>query len=187
MSPSLQWLDTPQRYGVVSRWLHWLMAAAFAWQFTSAVLHWLDRETAVAKFFWSTHGSLGLALMVLVMVRAAWGLANLRRRPGYACSLAGRAAAAGHLLLYALMIAVPLLALLRAYGRGRGFSAFGLPVFAPSGNEIPALIAPGHALHGVLGWLLLALAAGHIAMVFVHRRLGGEDVLPRMTRARARA
>lgn len=180
---SSNWLDTPQRYGIVTRWLHWLMAAAFAWQFTSALLHLLAPDTPAEEFFWSTHTSLGFALMVLVVVRAAWGLANLQRRPGHGGGLAGRAVVAGHLLLYTLMIAVPLLALLRAYGRGKGFSPFGMTVMQPTGSEIPALVDLGGALHGELGWVLLALIVGHIAMVAVHRRWGDEDVLARMTRA----
>ncbi len=32
------WLDTPSRYGRVSRAFHWLMAALFAWQFAGALL-----------------------------------------------------------------------------------------------------------------------------------------------------
>lgn len=178
-SPSSIWLDNAQRYGIVSRCLHWLMAAGFAWQFTSATLHWLAKDSAIEKFFWSTHPSLGFALLVLAVIRAAWGLVNLRRRPGHAAGWAGRAAAAGHLLLYALMIAVPVIAVLRAYGRGRGFSPFGVTIMQPTGQEIPALVDLGAALHGELGWVLLAVIAGHIAMVLVHRRIG-EDVLPRM-------
>ena len=30
------WLDTPARYGRISRWLHWGMALLFAWQFIAA-------------------------------------------------------------------------------------------------------------------------------------------------------
>lgn len=33
------WLDTPQRYGRISRAFHWLMAALFAWQFAGALLY----------------------------------------------------------------------------------------------------------------------------------------------------
>lgn len=77
------------------------------------------------------------------------------------------------------MIAVPVIAVLRTYGRGRGFSPFGVTIMQPTGQEIPALVDLGAALHGELGWVLLAVIAGHIAMVLVHRRIG-EDVLPRM-------
>lgn len=42
-------------------------------------------------------------------------------------------------------------------------------------------MAPANLFHGWLGWLLLALIAGHILMTFVHRRRpGDQDVLRRM-------
>ena len=45
--------DTRTGYGLVSRSLHWLMAALFIWQFTSALLHALLPDTPVGRFFWS--------------------------------------------------------------------------------------------------------------------------------------
>lgn len=61
---------------------------------------------------------------------------NIGNRPTHAPGLAGRAALAGHLALYALMALAPLIALIRAYGGGRGFSFFGIEVFAPSEQKV---------------------------------------------------
>lgn len=36
-APQSVWLDTPHRYGRISRGFHWLMAALFAWQFTGEI------------------------------------------------------------------------------------------------------------------------------------------------------
>lgn len=176
------WMDNSAGYGYVSRFLHWSMALLFTWQFASALLRVFADETPVQVFFWRTHHSIGFSLFVLVLLRGAWGLINARRRPAHAQSLLGRAAFAGHIALYALMVAVPLLAIVRAYGRGRGFPPFGVPLFTPTGVEIPALTAPANALHGLLGWTLLALVAGHIAMVLIHRYLWRDDTLSRMKR-----
>jgi cytochrome b561 len=170
----------------VSRFFHWLMALLFAWQFTSALLHLLARETAVAKFFWSTHFTVGLGLFVLVLLRGTWGLINATSRPPHGSSLVGRAAVAGHLTIYALMIVIPALAILRAYGRGRGLAVLDVEIFAATGTEVPALTAPGNALHSPLGWVLLALIAGHAAMSLVHRRVWNDDVIGRMTYGRSR-
>ncbi|MCD2172652.1 cytochrome b [Rhizobium sp. C4] len=173
--------DRPQGYGIVSRVLHWLMAVLFAAQFLSAILRLIDRELPMTKTVWGIHYTLGFALLVLVAVRAVWGLLNLRTRPPHGKGLMGLASLGGHLALYALMLFVPAIGLLRAYAGGRGFIAFGVQIFQP-GTRDEALMAPGQLLHGPAGWVLLALVAGHILMVFVHKYLWREDILGRMTR-----
>jgi len=175
--------DRPQGYGLVSRTLHWLMAALFAAQFLSAVFHLVDRELPVTKTLWGMHYTLGFTLLVLVVLRAVWGVLNLGTRPPHGHGLIGLAALGGHLALYALMIFVPAVALLRAYGGGRGFAVFGFTIFQP-GTRDEALMAPAHLLHGPAGWALLALVAGHVLMVFVHKYVWREDILGRMTRGR---
>ncbi len=178
--PQSRWLDSPERYGRISRWLHWGMAVLFAWQFTGMGLRLLLGRTPVVSFFVGTHASVGLLLLVLVLLRGAWGLVHRRRRPPHEAGWIGRAAALGHGLLYALMLVVPLLALVRAYGSGRPFVWFNtLPLFA-AGPKQEALMAPANAAHGLLAWVLLALIVGHIAMVLVHRWLWRDAITQRM-------
>jgi cytochrome b561 len=173
--------DTPERYGLVSRALHWSMAALFAWQFLGMALDRIAEDSALANFLKATHSPFGFLLFVLVAIRAAWAFRARRARPPYETGLLGLAARAGHLALYALMIIVPLLALLRSYGSGRGLNAFGLVQIIPStGARIDWMVAPASALHGPLAWALLALIGGHIAMVFVHRELLRDNVLAKM-------
>ncbi len=173
--------DTTERYGLVTRALHWSMAALFAWQFLGMALDKLAEDSAVADFFKFTHSPFGLLLFILVAIRAIWALREHRARPPYEPGPLGLAARAGHLALYALMIVVPLLALLRSYGTGRGLNAFGLWQIIPkTGERIEWMVAPANALHGPLAWVLLALIGGHIAMVFVHRDLLRDNVLAKM-------
>jgi len=158
------------------------MALLFLWQFTSGLLRVLIKDTDIATFFWRTHHSIGFTLFLLVLLRGIWGLINLSRRPSHGTHFLGRCASLGHLAMYLLMIAVPGLAIVRAYGRGRGFAPFGVQLFEPTGVELPTLMAPGNALHGLLGWVLLALIAGHIAMVLLHRYVWKDGVTARMIR-----
>jgi cytochrome b561 len=174
--------DTPAGYGLVSRALHWLMALLIVWQFASALLRVFAEDTGIEGFFWSTHYSVGFTIYVLAIARGAWGLANLKRRPPHGGSLLDRAAPLGHLAMYGLMIVVPLLAILRAAGGGRGFSVYGLQLVAPGGEPNPMLTAPANALHGLLGWVLLALIAGHVAMALLHGLVWRDATLDRMTR-----
>ncbi|MBO9356495.1 cytochrome b [Bordetella petrii] len=156
------------------------MAALFAWQFVSSGLHAWNRDAEISRWVWPSHVALGVVLLALVVLRALWALENQRRRPPADAGLWGRLACAGHAGLYLLMIGVPVLALLRSYGRGKGLSVFGLQLFEATGREIAPLVALGNALHGWLGWLLLALAAGHVAMVAVHQYVWRDQMAARM-------
>lgn len=178
----LELRDTPERYGLVSRALHWSMAALFAWQFLGvAVRSVVAEDSAPDHFFHATHSPFGFLLFLLVLIRVLWTLTSRKTRPAYDRGPLGIAARAGHAALYALMIVVPLLALLRAYGTGRGLNAFGLAQIIPAtGERIGWLVAPASALHGPLAWTLLVLIGGHIAMVFVHRGLLRDNVLAKM-------
>lgn len=172
--------DNNSRYGSVSRALHWAMALVIFWQMLTACARTLLKDTPLDQFMWSTHKPLGLVLFLLIIVRIVWALMNLAHRP----SSINVAAKLGHIALYGLMIAVPLLGLLRQYGSGRAFDAFGIAVFKGfEGARISWMVEPGNLLHGWLGWALLVLIIGHIFMVFWHRRSKGSvDVLPRMWR-----
>ncbi|WP_028240933.1 cytochrome b [Stutzerimonas azotifigens] len=173
----MQLKDSADRYGTVSRALHWGMALLIAWQFATAIARVLAKDSALDEFLWATHKPLGALLMLLVLVRGLWSLANAGHRPR-SLSLMARL---GHLAMYALIVVVPLLALLRQYGSGRAFSPFGVPLMGGFDGEIKGLMAPANLLHGWLGWLLLVLIVGHIVMTIVHRRRpNDEDVLARM-------
>ena len=90
------------------------------------------------------------------------------------------AAKLGHLTLYALMLAIPVIGMIRQYGNGRGpLKVFGIQVMQGSPEKIEWMANLGNMVHGNLGWLMFALAAGHIVMVAVHRAQG-RDVLSRM-------
>jgi len=174
------WFDTPQRYGRISRWLHWGMAVLFAWQFIGMGLRIVLGRTPLVSFFVGSHASVGLLLLVLVLLRGAWGLSNRARRPPHGAGWLGRAAMLGHAALYLLMVAVPLLALVRLYGSGRAFAWFNtVPLFS-AGPKNDALVAPASLLHGPLAWTLLALVVGHVAMALLHRWLWRDDVAQRM-------
>ncbi len=173
-------LDNPNGYGVISRSLHWLMAVLFVWQFISTTLRVFAKDTPIYNFIWPTHYQVGFALLLLVLVRGAWGLLNASRRP-HKTGLIGKLAAFGHLVIYALMFVVPALALLRSYGNGRGFSFLGMEIFAQTGVQNPALTAPGSAAHGLLGWVLLAVIVAHVLMAFIHHFALRDNTLHLMT------
>lgn len=171
---------TPQRYGTFTRILHWTMAALFAWQFAGMVVKVVVGRHPVTGFMVGTHASVGALLFLLVLVRIGWALANRRQRPPYDDGPIGKLAALGHFAMYVLMVVVPGLGLLRLLGDERPGSLFGF-VLRPGGRPpVEWMTAPANAVHSTLAWLLLALIAGHIAMVLVHRFVWRDDTLARM-------
>lgn len=179
-APANPWFDSPRRYGRISRMLHWGMALLMGWQFTGMVLKVTLDLNPRESFMVGTHNSVGIVLLVLVLLRGLWALLNLRRRPPHEATLLGRAAMLGHVGLYGLMVLVPTLALLRLIGSGRPFSLFGVVPLFDASERVDWMMAPANAAHGVLGWILLALIAGHIGMVIVHHFLWKDDTLHRM-------
>ncbi|MGP4844038.1 cytochrome b [Marinobacter sp. 1Y8] len=173
--------DTPRHYGTISRLLHWITALLLLWQFISAFGHLLLEDTPVGDFLWSSHKTLGLVIILLVAVRLIWAVWTHPRRP----AAINRFAAYGHCALYALMLLIPALALLRQFGSGRSFSPFGIPLMPGfEGEAIEWMTLPANVLHSWLGWLLLAMIAGHIVMARAHRHGGDINVLERMTAKR---
>ena len=106
--------DTPLRYGLVTRFLHWSIAVLMLWQFAGMTLKLVLGRVPVAAFFVGTHQKVGLILFGLIVLRLIWAGLNRHRRPDHGGGMRGLAARLGHLALYVLMIVVPGVALLRA-------------------------------------------------------------------------
>lgn len=172
--------DTPRVYGIISRALHWTMAALILWQFLGMGLRAIYGRQDWLAFFVGSHQPMGTVLFVLIVVRAVWAVSNRRNRPAHGGGLMGMAATAGHGLLYALMLAIPALGLLRAWGSDRVFAPFGVPIFSAKQPPVEWTGALAGALHGELGWVLLAVIAGHVAMVGVHQAMWRDGTLARM-------
>lgn len=172
--------DTPERYGTVSRLLHWGMALLVFWQVLKVFDRINDGEHWVGRTLVPWHVSIGSLILVLVLLRIAWALSHRRQRPPPPPPpLLGRVARAGHVLLYAGLVLMPLTGISLLVGNGYGLKAFGLQLI-PAGGEIPWLASLGSTLHVPLAWLLIVLVAGHLGAALWHRFVRRDGVLQRM-------
>ena len=169
--------DSQSRYGLVSRFLHWVMAVLLAWQFTSVGARVLAKDSPFDQFMWATHKPMGVLLLTLIVLRILWAVFNLSKRPAPVSA----AASIGHKLMYLLMFAVPVIGLIRQYGSGKSFEPFGMPLMAGfEGERIQWMVDLGGNFHGLLGMLLLLSIIGHIVAALWHARSSATTVMPRM-------
>jgi cytochrome b561 len=164
------------------RTLHWLMAAlifvALPLGVWASLLPSGDGVRVEILFF---HKSIGVTVFGLIALRIVWRL--IVGAPAYAEPL-GKvirvASRAGHLALYALMIAMPVSGYLGSTAGGRAVSWFGL-------LELPRLVAKDRSLavaaswaHLVFAWMLAFVLAAHLGAVVWHAIIKRDSVLTRM-------
>jgi cytochrome b561 len=168
-------------WGSVSRSLHWLVAGLIFVQLALglAAIGWHLSPTKLDLFVW--HKSVGMLILLLVLARLAWRLANPTPAPPPDTPSWERLAAhASHALLYALMLVLPLSGWIIN-------SASNVPVRLFWLVPLPHITAPDKGLADTakvahLG-LVLALAVllfVHVGAALRHHYLKGDDALRRM-------
>ncbi|MDH5286823.1 MAG: cytochrome b [Betaproteobacteria bacterium] len=176
--------NTAERYGSAARALHWSVAALVFSQIAGgSVLEELPRRTALRAFAFDAHESVGLAVLGLVAVRIAWRLVNVAPvATGHGWQRL--AAALAHFALYALMVAVPVVGYAMVDANGFGVVFFGVkgPDLMAADKNLAKRLAE---VHETLAWLLVALAALHVAAAGWHHCALRDGTLARMRRRRS--
>ncbi|MBB3272719.1 cytochrome b [Pseudomonas monteilii] len=166
----------PKAFHPFARLLHWLMAVLILAMLFIGVSMVADLSPHHPVLI-SLHKATGLALLVLVVLRIAVRLAVPHPPlPQALPTLQRRAAGASHLLLYALMLAMPLLgwAMLSAGDYPR---PLGLPAIAPHNLQLYAVLRQAH---GWAGYLLFATVLVHVAAALMHAWVRRDGVLRSM-------
>ena len=167
-----------------ARVIHWLMATMIlAMIFIGAGMV----STVSEKHQWlvGIHKPLGAAVFVLALVRLGFRL--MHPAPPLPDDLPlwqKLAAHASHWLLYALMLAMPLI------GWGM-LSAGGYPVTLGGGIQLPSILPANPALfawlresHRYLAWLFFLTFLAHMGAALMHGLIRRDGVLRSMTVAR---
>lgn len=171
----------PQGFGVVTRLLHWLMAAGILGTF--ALGAYIARmEVGLANLWlFGLHKTIGICLLALALVRLAWRIRTPLPGP-----LPGPAwwemalARATHRALYVLMLAVPLSGWAYASATGLDvviFNSLTLPGIAPVSEAWEAAL---QGLHRLLTWTLLALVGLHVAGALKRSLIARDGTVSRM-------
>ena len=173
--------DAPT-YSSTQKFLHWALFAlvVLLYALTYGDAFYSRGDPAVA-FFWRLHISFGLLLAALVFWRVV--LRGIRGAPGLPAEMSApeqAAAKIGHFILYALLIAIPVLGILLTWFRGDALSFFGL-------FTIPAPFAPDRTtartireLHSLCANGILIMAGIHALAALYHHFIRRDGVLTRM-------
>jgi len=169
--------DSRTRYGSISIAFHWGMAVLILWQMLKVFDRVSDGEHWIGQTLVPWHVSIGSVLLLLITARVAWVLKQLGHRPQHNPAEAFLVHA-GHFLLYAGMVLMPITGVLTMLGGGYGWSAFGVQLIA-KGEKIPWAATIG-SLHSPVAWILLILILGHTGIALLHHLVRKDDTLRRI-------
>lgn len=178
------------RYSPALVALHWLMALLLVAVYASIELRVLfPKGTDMRDLMKALHFMFGLGVLLMVLARlgARWFSPKPVQGPTLGLETwAHRLASLGHLALYALMVAMPILGWLTLSAAGKPIPFLGLelpPLMAPNKNwahDIKEL----HESVGVAGYWLIGL---HVTAALGHHYVLKDGLLNRMSARRGPA
>ena len=162
--------------------LHWAIALLVL---STIPLGWFGAtyETDAAQVATNAHKSIGILILALTLARVVWRLTH--RPPALPDTMKPalrRIAKATHFLFYALLLILPFSGWWMSSAVPKrhsfGFGLFDVP-FLPVPRGF-ASAGPAHFVHTNLAWVMVALAALHIAAALKHHFVDRDDILARM-------
>jgi cytochrome b561 len=174
-------MKRPHHFNLLARVLHWSMAIAiFAMLFIGAAMG-ISLGNRVQLL--DLHRPLGLAILLLAIVRLANRLRNPPPPlPADLPRIQVFAATASHWILYALMLAMPLIGWAMLSAGGYPIVVWGglhLPAIAPHSAALYGFLRP---LHGVLAYLLFFTILGHLGAALYHAWVRRDEVFGQMAK-----
>jgi cytochrome b561 len=177
--------DTATNYGAVSRWLHWIMAAATFGLF--GLGWWMVELNYYSPYYKSApdlHRSIGVVVLALLLFRMLWRALNTKPDDGDLSPFERTASRWVHWSFYPLILFVSISGYLISTPDGRPISIFGL-FDIPSFVQSKGLEDTAGWVHWGLAYAIVALGLGHGAAAIKHHYAGHSRVLTRMWSGRA--
>ena len=173
----MSYFNTATTYGVVAKFFHWLIALlVIVMLCVGFTLDSIPKESR--GFVINIHKLTGLTILLLVLLRLGWSLINTKPMLIVTVweKLAERTV---HGLLYAALIAMPLLGWVGSSAGGR-FPHIGSVQFALPVPQDKALKDWAFEWHGIIGWTIVVLVCIHVLAALYHHFIRRDDVLRRM-------
>ena len=176
----MQLRDSVAGYGLVTRLAHWLMAAAFSVLF--ALGFWMVGLDYYSPYYHAApdlHKSVGILLLIALVLRFGWRLANVRPADDDLSPFERTASRLVHVGFYPLLLALMVSGYLISPADGKPIDVFGL-FSLPSPGENKGLEDAAGLVHEWLAYLVIAVAVLHAAGAFKHHFVDRTRTLSRM-------
>jgi cytochrome b561 len=172
-----------QKYHILSRTLHWLMALLVITALTLGIyMTGLGKEVSYRYDLYDLHKSIGVLVLILVIIRLVVRVVkSVPPLPQTMSAFIRIAAHINHVLLYVLMIMVPVTGYLMSNFGGHMVKLFSIAM--PSIVTTNKVFATNfHGAHVTLAYILIGFIILHLLAVIKHRffDVKEHDVLRRM-------
>lgn len=176
--------NSANRYGLVSRAVHWLTALLiFTLIGVGMYMSDLDKADPSRLSIYSAHKAFGVLVFLLLLLRIIWlRVSPAPALPAVLSAVEQKLFKTVKVGLYLLMLLVPVAGYTMSVAGGHPVSFFGLFTLPALFAKSKALGGFAHEAHEMLAYLLLALVAVHLAGAIKHRLKGNTeaDLLKRM-------
>lgn len=172
--------DTSSGYGLVSRLMHWVMALVIFAMFGLGV--WMVGLDYYSPYYHAApdlHKSVGILLLIALLLRVGWRLANVRPADDELTPFERKAARIVHVGFYPLLFALIVSGYLISTADGKPIDVFGL-FSLPSPGENKGLEDTAGVVHEWLAYLVIAAAVLHASGAFKHHFVDRTRTLSRM-------
>jgi cytochrome b561 len=174
--------NTPEKFGIVSKTLHWLVAILIiaAWIVGDYMMGLPDANPAKFELY-DLHKSVGMAVLMLVIIRLSWRLYDGVPKFLGRNRLLELTANTVHYLLYAFMFIQPLSGWAMSSAAGYNPTFFGLFTFPGLVAKNPSNVETYVFIHNTSAYILLGLFILHVTGALVHHFVFKDNTLRRMT------
>lgn len=172
--------DSPEGYGFISRFNHWLIALVMIGMFISGMVMAngpFDREISGAIRDW--HKPVGVLVLIYGVWRIVWRIAQGTPRDA---SVMPRwqviTATATHRGLLAMVVIMPLSGIFKSIYNGREVNTFGLVI--PAQEKVKWIANLAGEVHEIAAWAFILLLVLHIGGALKHHFINRDPTLRRM-------
>jgi cytochrome b561 len=173
--------QTTPAYSITARTLHWITATLVLINLPLGVIIANTGGGPVHDWLYNLHRSIGATVIPVILIRFLYRLSHPPLAlPDDVPPLQQLAAHATHWMLYGLLVVQPFLGWLGTSAYPAPIIVFGLFELPPIWHEDRPLSDTVLLIHAVVGLLITALVAMHIAAALYHHFVRRDTVLTRM-------
>jgi len=178
----MQFKDSPQQYGIISKLFHWLSAITIIGLF--AVGLWMVDLTYYSQWYKTAphwHKSIGILLLLATVLRLLWKAItpSPEKIPSHSNSV-HLGAKLAHGALYTLMLIIMCSGYLISTADGRAIEVFAWFEVASMGELFANQEDVAGAIHEYAAYILIAMAVLHALAALKHHFIEKDPTLKRM-------